>query len=151
MAPPPDQMTVHASAVAVAGRAVLIMGASGSGKSGLALTLMAYGAQLVADDRAILTRVGEGLRATAPAAIRGGIEARGVGLLRAEVAEDSPVALVVIMDEMETDRLPPRRSKKLLGISLPLLHNTGNALFAPAILQYLKAGIFTDQREPWGS
>jgi HPr kinase/phosphorylase len=147
----PDQHIVHASAVAVEGRAVLITGASGSGKSGLALSLMAYGARLVADDRVILTREWAALRASAPDAIRGGIEARGVGLLNAAVEEDSRVALVVIMDKMETDRLPPRRSTNLLGISLPLLHNTGTALFAPAVLQYLRGGEMTDVSEPWGS
>ena len=40
---------LHASCVAVAGRAVLITGPSGSGKSSLALTLLAHGAALVAD------------------------------------------------------------------------------------------------------
>lgn len=146
----PDPINLHASAVAVGGQGVLILGASGSGKSGLALSLMALGAGLIADDRVDLRRDGGQVIASAPPAIRGKIEARGVGILRAEPAQDSPVALVVIMDEMETDRLPPRRSKNLLGISLPLLHNTGTMHFAPAVLQYLKAGATSEQCDPWG-
>jgi HPr kinase/phosphorylase len=140
-----EQVILHASAVAINGRAVLITGASGSGKSGLALTLMAYGGALVADDRVVLQREGEAIYGTAPDRIRGAIEARGVGILRADPIVESPVSLVVIMDEMETDRLPPQRSTNLLGISLPLLHNAGTPYFAPAIAQYLKAGMMSEQ------
>ena len=52
---------LHASAVAIEGRAVLITGPSGSGKSGLALDIIALGARLVADDGVILRREGERL------------------------------------------------------------------------------------------
>lgn len=145
MAQPPEQVILHASAVAIDGRAVLITGASGSGKSGLALTLMAYGAALVSDDRVVLQRDGDVIRASAPDTIRGAIEARGVGILNADPIADSAVEVVVIMDEMETDRLPPRRSTNLLGISLPLLHNTGTPYFATAVVQYLKAGMMEEQ------
>lgn len=140
MAPSPEQVILHASAVASGGAAVLITGASGAGKSALALTLMAHGATLVADDRVIVTRSGDRVLASAPAPILGQIEARGVGILKAEVVQDSPIRLVVTMDEMETDRLPPRRSTNLLGIKLRMLHNVDRSYFAPAILQYLKGG-----------
>ncbi|MEM9638850.1 MAG: hypothetical protein AAGA94_14475, partial [Pseudomonadota bacterium] len=56
---------LHASCVACQGRAVLILGRSGQGKSGLALQLMAYGADLVADDRTQVTVQDERLWATA--------------------------------------------------------------------------------------
>lgn len=131
---------IHATAVVLAGRGVLILGASGSGKSALALELMARGARLVADDRVEL-RLREGaVLASAPAAIRGRIEARFVGILQAETVPEAPVALVVDLDETETQRLPPRRSKNLLGVMVPLLHNAANPSFPAAILQYLKAG-----------
>lgn len=132
--------TVHASCVALQGRAVLILGASGSGKSALALQLMVLGAELVADDRVIVTRDGDAVMASAPDAIAGRIEARFVGLLHATPAPPAPVALIVDLDRAEADRLPPRRSRKLLGISLPLVHNVDSSHFAAAILQYLKAG-----------
>ena len=54
---------LHATTVALAGQGVLILGPSGSGKSGLALQLMAMGAELVADDRTIVTARGSTLHA----------------------------------------------------------------------------------------
>ncbi|MDQ2092235.1 HPr kinase/phosphorylase [Marimonas arenosa] len=131
---------LHASCVAIDGRAVLILGRSGRGKSALALELMALGAALVADDRVELRRVGEAVIASAPEPIAGSIEARFVGILNAEAAGPAPVALVVDLDADETQRLPPQRSKNLLGLALPLLHNSETRHFPAAILQYLKAG-----------
>lgn len=131
---------IHASAVACRGRGLLILGASGSGKSALALELMARGAALVSDDQVELSAERGRLVARAPAAIRGRIEARFVGILNADAADRAEVALAVDLDEAETERLPPRRSKKLLGVTVPLLHNAANPSFPAAILQYLKAG-----------
>jgi len=131
---------LHASAVALDGRAALLTGPSGSGKSALALDLMALGARLVADDGVILTRDGDRLLARAPAQIRGLIEARGVGLLRADPLDDVPLALVVDMGQTETDRLPPRRVTTFLGVSLPLLHKVASPHFTAAVRQYLAHG-----------
>ena len=135
-----SEETVHASCVALEGRGLLILGASGRGKSALALELMAMGAALVADDRVILRREGEALIATAPEAIAGRIEARFVGLLNATPAGPVALALAVDLDRTEAVRLPPRRSVNLLGISLPLVHNSETRHFPAAILQYLRAG-----------
>ena len=68
--------TIHASAVALDGRGLLILGAAGSGKSALALELMARGARLVSDDQVALSVEGGRLIARAPAAIRGRIETK---------------------------------------------------------------------------
>lgn len=139
-APPEESLTLHATAVAHAGRAVLITGASGSGKSALALELLAHGAALVSDDRVILQRTGDALIASAPAAIRGQIEARFVGILKARPAPPTALALVVSLDMLETERLPELRSCALLGLSLPVVHKCEGSHFAAAILQYLKEG-----------
>lgn len=137
----PDTEILHASSVALGGRGVLILGASGSGKSSLALHLMALGATLISDDRTIATRSSDkGVLLTAPAPIFGRIEARGVGLLRAEAIQNVPLALVVDLDTAEGERLPSHRSIAVLGQDFPLLHNGGPLHFVPAILQYLKAG-----------
>lgn len=130
---------LHATAVAVAGRAALIRGASGSGKSALALQMMGLGALLVADDRVILTPDTRGIAVSAPDPIRGLIEARGVGLLRADVADTARLCVVVDLDQRETDRLPPERQTEILGHSVPLLHNAAHASFPAALVQYLKA------------
>ena len=83
---------LHATCVAVDGRGLLILGPSGSGKSGLALRLIALGATLVSDDRTRITAHEGLLTATCPSpAILGLIEARGLGLLRAPVTESAKV------------------------------------------------------------
>lgn len=130
---------VHASCVAWQGRGVLILGRSGAGKSALALQLMAYGADLVADDRTELHAEGDVLIARHPATIEGLIEARGVGLLRADFVPQAEIALIVDLDQTESDRLPPERQISLLGISRPLALAVPQAHFPAAILCYLKA------------
>lgn len=132
---------VHASCVAAHGRGLLIRGASGSGKSSLALALMALNARLIADDRTILQlSEDDRVMASAPAPLRGLIEARGIGLLNAEVAEQVALDLVVDLDHTEADRLPPLRHTRLLGRKLPLLYRVENIHFASMLMQYLKAG-----------
>ena len=132
--------TLHASCVALEGRALLITGASGRGKSGLALQMMALGAGLVADDRTCLRRSGAAIIASPPAAIAGRIEARGLGILAAARAGPTRLAAVLDLDRAETKRLPPERRVELLGVALPLLHNVETPHFPAALVQYLKAG-----------
>src|SRR6185312_8976695 len=86
---------VHASTVAIDGRAVLITGPSGSGKSDLALRLIDRGFILVGDDQTIVRRDGDRLVASAPARIAGKLEVRGIGIIEMETAGDVPVALLV--------------------------------------------------------
>ena len=76
-----NKKTVHASCVLVQTVGVLIIGASGTGKSALALRLIGLGGKLVADDRTILTYHKNQIIATCPATIKGKIEARGVGII----------------------------------------------------------------------
>src|SRR6185295_873342 len=87
--------TVHASTVALDGRAVLISGPSGSGKSDLALRMLDRGFTLVSDDRTILRRLGGKLIASAPDTIKGKLEVRGVGIVEMKTVANVPVALVV--------------------------------------------------------
>lgn len=136
--PGDDTQIVHGSCVALNGQAVLIVGASGSGKSGLALQLMALGAQLVADDRTRLWSCDTGLMADAPPAIRGQIEARGVGILAAGPAGPATIRLVVDMDHMETERLPKAHDTQILGVTLPRIKKSDAAHFPAAVLLYLR-------------
>ncbi len=132
-----DPQTVHATTVAMKGRAVLIRGASGSGKSGLALQLLALGAGLVADDRTRLWREGDALWADAPDTIRGRIEARGVGILRVPATGPCRLALVVDMDRLETARLPERRTTPLMQVPLPVINKCESPHFPAAVALYL--------------
>lgn len=132
--------TIHASAVAVEGRGLLILGPSGAGKSSLALALMAQGALLVADDRVLLDARDGRLIAACPPPLAGRIEARGVGILSAAAAGPVPVAQVVDLGRAETMRLPPRRSITLLGIVLPLVLVPMGPHLAPALRQLLLGG-----------
>ncbi len=129
---------LHASCIAWQGRGVLIMGPSGAGKSALALQLMAYGADLVSDDRTELLAEADVLTARPPATIQGLIEARGLGLLRVPFVPQTEIVLVVDLDQTETNRLPPERQISLLGISRPLVLCVPQAHFPAAILCYLK-------------
>ncbi len=138
----------HGSCVAYRGKALLIIGASGSGKSGLALQLMAYGAQLVADDQVLLERVQDTLIASAPAAIQGLIEARGVGILKGQPCARATVCAIVNMDVVESERLPPKRFMDVLSLDIPLFHKVQSPVFAPALLQYLKDGALDPDEHP---
>jgi serine kinase of HPr protein (carbohydrate metabolism regulator) len=111
--------TVHASTVAIDGRAVVISGASGSGKSDLALRLIDRGFVLVSDDQTILMRDGDRLIASAPSRIAGKLEVRGIGIVEMDHAENVPVALLVeLASDME--RMPDDgRARPLLGVEVP--------------------------------
>lgn len=131
---------LHATCVARDGRGLLILGASGRGKSALALQLIAYGALLVADDRTLLRSEGDRLIATCPEALRGRIEARGLGILGAPTCDAAEIALVADLDRQETERLPPHRRIVLLDRSLDLVLQSQNDHFPAAIWLYLSQG-----------
>ncbi|WP_147110803.1 HPr kinase/phosphorylase [Tateyamaria sp. syn59] len=134
-----ETLRLHASAVAVDGRGVLIRGASGSGKSSLALQLIGLGATLIADDQTELNLGASGILLSAPATIRGQIEARGVGILRAETVT-APLHLVVDLDVVETKRLPELHQTLILGQSCPCIHKVDTPAWPFAVLQYVKGG-----------
>lgn len=142
MTDPAQDVVLHASCVAAMGRGLLILGPSGAGKSALALRLMALGARLVSDDRTQVLRDGATLRARCPsAAIRGLVEARGFGILRAaDPLDDVPLALAVDLGQEETARLPPHRTVTILGIALPLAHHVRQDHFPAALMLYLAKG-----------
>lgn len=136
-----DGGIAHATTVSVDGRAMLIAGVSGSGKSSLALQMIALGAGLVSDDRTILTPSPEGLPlASAPPAIAGLIEARGIGVLKLPEAGPARVVAVIDLDRTETERVPEARRIRLCGAEVPYLHKVETGSFPAALLVYLRSG-----------
>lgn len=112
----------HASCVALGGKAVLIRGPSGSGKSDLALRLIDGGARLLADDYTMLTRDGGQIIATPPDEIAGRMEVRGVGLVELASVSEVPLALVIdLVGQADVERMPDPRDTEIEGVKLPLL------------------------------
>ncbi len=113
---------IHATSVAIGGRAVLLHGPSGAGKSDLALRLIDRGARLVSDDYTLLTPADGRLMADAPATIAGKMEVRGLGVIDMPPAGETPVALIAELAG-PVERLPDEGlSRSLAGIDVPLLH-----------------------------
>jgi HPr kinase/phosphorylase len=120
--------SVHASAVLVNDRAVLIRGPSGAGKSRLAFDLILAGrsgqippAVLVGDDRIYLETVGGQLVVRPVRELAGLIEIRGLGIRRCGFAEEAIVGLVVDLLAADAERLPPPESLlvRLNGVEIP--------------------------------
>jgi serine kinase of HPr protein (carbohydrate metabolism regulator) len=124
--------TLHASTVALDGRAVLICGPSGSGKSDLALRLLDRGFTLVSDDQTIVRKDGGRVLASAPPTIHGKLEIRGVGIVDMDTVSDVPIALCVELTT-EIQRLPDdSRERLVLDVRVPLISVDALTASAPS-------------------
>lgn len=142
--PEPGPYT-HGSAVAVGEHALLIIGAAGTGKTTLAMEMIALGADLIADDR-VSVQPGEidlngaiQLWLSAPPGIAGLIEMRGFGLVRLTTRPRAALKLIADLDQAETERLPPRRERVLSGVACPVMLCKGKPGLAAALTCLLKA------------
>jgi HPr kinase/phosphorylase len=140
--------TVHASAVLIGARAVLIRGPSGSGKSRLALDLLQAAqagalvfARLVADDRVHLQSTGGRLLVRPATPLAGLLEVHGVGVLRLTHEPAAVVGFVVDLDAADAERLPraEKRTTEIAGIALPRLAVAADATPLPAVLAFIKS------------
>ena len=123
-------MTIHAVAVALAGRCVLLIGPSGVGKSDLALRMIDRGWRLVADDRVVVTVHGGLAWASAPSAIAGFIEVRGVGIVTEAAVAEAAIALVIDLGT-GPERFPDARTWDVAGVAVPLLALAAHEQSAP--------------------
>jgi HPr kinase/phosphorylase len=142
--------TIHASAVLVGARAVLIRGPSGAGKSRLALQLIEAGragqwpfVRLVGDDRVELARVGGRLLVRPAPALAGLIEVRGAGIFQVAHESCAVVGLVVDLAAADAERLPDTAEIALEGVKLPRLAVPSGIAALPGLLALL-----TLQRTP---
>lgn len=135
-----SQRIANVTAVSVEHHGLLIRGPSGSGKSGLALEMMARGAGLISDDGVVLTLRSGAIWITAPPPLRGLIEARGIGLLAADVVDTARLVAILDLHQTETERMPPLRQTQVMGQKVTLLHRYDSPYFPASLVQFLKSG-----------
>jgi serine kinase of HPr protein (carbohydrate metabolism regulator) len=133
--------TVHASAVLVGARAVLIRGPSAAGKSRLAWELIEASrngavrfARLVGDDRVHLQAAGGRLLVRPAEALTGMIELRGIGILRRDHEPCAVVGLVVDLAAMDAERLPEDSQTLIEGVAIPRLAVAPGVAALPLVL-----------------
>jgi serine kinase of HPr protein (carbohydrate metabolism regulator) len=131
---------LHASTVAIQGKAVMIEGPSGAGKSDLALRLIDRGAVLVSDDQTVVVRAGKVLRARPPAEIAGRLEVRGIGIVTMAHVEDIEVGLIVRLGGL-VERMPDRRIRRIAGIEVPEMQIDGFHASAPIKVEMMLRGV----------
>ncbi|MBX3445812.1 MAG: HPr kinase/phosphatase C-terminal domain-containing protein [Parvibaculaceae bacterium] len=117
---------LHGTCVALGARAVLLRGPSGAGKSDLAFRLIREDpsgeTRLVADDQVGLREADGKLVASAPAALAGLVELRGLGLLAMPAVDEAPVALICdLVARVSVPRLAEPRYESILGVRLPVV------------------------------
>jgi serine kinase of HPr protein (carbohydrate metabolism regulator) len=140
--------TIHASAVLVGARAVLIRGPSGAGKSRLALDLIEAArsgrlafARLVGDDRVRLESAGGRLLVRPADTLAGLIEVRGAGLFRLDHEPRAVVGLVVDLGAKDAERLPENRQVMLEAVKLPRLAVAEGVSALPGVLAILTLSV----------
>ncbi len=140
-----DVEILHGTCVKVGANAVLLVGPSGSGKSDLALRLIDrpglttgaddMGCMLVADDQVVVRRVSDHLLASAPEALAGLIEVRGLGIMSVPALSEAKIVLVLdLAASAGIERLLDLKNSRrnILGILLPVLPFDPFTLSAPA-------------------
>ena len=163
-APVAQRVLVHATAVALLDAAkpfggpidgaVLLLGDSGAGKSDIALRLIAAGAKLIADDQTVLFVERGRILADAPANLAGGMEIRGVGIVRVEKAPAAPLILAVRLVDGAVPRMPEPDFYALPGslqadVKVPLVmlnaHEASTpAKIAAAVAGFVRCGLVTN-------
>ena len=114
-------LIMHATCVDINGSGVLIVGRSGSGKSSLAINLLALGSTLVADDQCELVKKNNRFRISKPASLPNSIEIRGIGLVSVPMVVETSLDWVVNMDEAEKERMPDLRFTEIDGCKIPTI------------------------------
>lgn len=137
---------IHATCVSICGHGVIIRGASGSGKSDLALRLIEQGGELVADDRVNITRVGDQVVATYPPEISGLLEVRGFGIVRLKPLNETRINLVVdLVESRDVPRLPEAQTTEIQDIPVRFMRLNAFEASTPAKIR-LALGVGLDAK-----
>ncbi|MGB6119800.1 MAG: HPr kinase/phosphorylase [Mesorhizobium sp.] len=127
MTAPPPLENIHATAIILGERGLLITGDSGSGKTTLARALIAHWqatgrfARLVSDDQVFLTAHSGRLIARAPATIAGLVEVHGLGIVSTDHQPAAVIDMIVqLRDAGQAARMPEPQMRRILGIDVPL-------------------------------
>ncbi len=139
---------VHGTCVYVSGMGVMLLGPSGSGKSDLALRLIDHGGgadALVADDRVTVEPSEGRLTGSAPNAICGRLEVRGVGVLSVPYLERAHIGLAVTLSPDRGERIPDfdRQVCEIAGIAVPNLMLDAFEASAPAKIRAMVQAVTT--------
>ena len=140
------EICLHGTCVSIGDDGVLILGAPGSGKSDLALRLIdvpgsgisgeILPCKLVSDDQVVMRRGQGRLIASAPAALHGKLEVRGLGIVTLETLPSVPLALVArLQAHAAIERLPSHATFDILGHPLPIIEIDAASASAPARLR----------------
>ena len=132
-----SQINLHATAVSVANKGLLILGASGSGKSKLALAMLTHGAKLISDDQVLLKTDTDKIILSAPCSIIGKIEARYIGILNVP-AVSAQLFLAIDLDKGEPERLPKKKFIEYFGKRIQLLNGKNIKGLEYSLIQLLK-------------
>ncbi|MBP5399858.1 MAG: HPr kinase/phosphatase C-terminal domain-containing protein [Alphaproteobacteria bacterium] len=115
---------IHANAVCLKNKGILITGPSGSGKSDLTLRLILnHNAVLISDDRTLVECSNGVLKASCPQNIRGMLEVRGVGICNFNTKPTAKISLIVklVSSRAKIERLPEIKTTEILGIKIPTI------------------------------
>jgi HPr kinase/phosphorylase len=142
-----EPSTIHASAVLVGAKAVLIRGPSGSGKSWLAWDLVQAGdrgdlpfSRLVADDRAYVEAHSSRVLVRPAPQLAGMIEIHGLGIRRLANEPIATIGWVIDLASPDGARMPDKEAKEtaVLGVALPRLSVAPGMAALPLVLAWLR-------------
>jgi HPr kinase/phosphorylase len=138
---------IHASAVAINGAGVLLLGPSGSGKSDLALRLIDRGAVLICDDGVFIENdAGQPVLRAAPL-IAGKLEIRGLGIVHMQNVDSVKLRLCVDLGGV-AERMPDAPMISVAGFDVPVIALSAFEASAPLKVEYALRAVLAECLDP---